>query len=80
MPSGPIYAIDQAFADPQVQQLGIAQKLGDVAYLGQPVTLSRTPSHVASHPPELGEHTVDVLHELGYDAADIEQLTQRGII
>ena len=80
VPSGPIYAIDQAFADPQVQQLGIAQKLGDVAYLGQPVTLSRTPSHVASHPPELGEHTVDVLHELGYDAADIDQLTQRGII
>ena len=80
VPSGPIYSIDQAFADPQVQQLGIAQKVGDVAYLGQPVTLSRTPSHVASHPPELGEHTVDVLHELGYDAAYIDQLTQRGII
>ena len=80
VPSGPIYSIDQAFADPQVQQLGIAQKVDDVAYLGQPVTLSRTPSHVASHPPALGEHTVDVLHELGYDADDIDRLTQRGII
>ena len=54
VPCGPIYSIDQAFADPQVQHLGIAQKVGDVAYLGQPVTLSRTPSQVISHPPALG--------------------------
>ena len=80
VPTGPIYNIDEAFADPQVQHLGIVQKVGDVAYLGQPVTLSRTPSRVAAHPPALGEHTVEVLRELGYGEADVEQLRNRGIV
>ena len=80
VPSGPIYSIDQAFADPQVSELGIVQKVGDVPYLGQPVTLSRTPSHVVSHPPDLGEHTAEVLHELGFSAAEIEQLSNQGIV
>jgi len=80
VPSGPIYSIDQAFADPQVRHLGIAETLDDTTYLGQPVTLSRTPSRVVSHPPELGEHTVDVLRELGYDDAGIERLKNQGIL
>jgi formyl-CoA transferase len=80
VPSGPIYSIDQAFADPQVRDLDIVQKVGDVPYLGQPVTLSRTPSHVVSHPPDLGQHTADVLREFGYDDAEIERLAGQGII
>ena len=80
VPSGPIYTIDQAFADPQAQHLGIVQKVGQTAYLGQPVTLSRTPSQVVSHPPALGEHTAQVLGELGYAPAAIEQLQKQGII
>ena len=80
VPCGPIYSIDQAFADPQARHLGIVQKIGDVAYLGQPVKLSRTPSHVSSHPPGLGEHTRDVLQELGYGAAEIERLVNQGIV
>ena len=80
VPCGPINNIGQAFEDPQAKHLGIAQKLGDVAYLGQPVNLSRTPSHVAAHPPALGEHTADILRELGLDAAAIEHLNQHGIV
>ena len=80
VPSGPIYAIDQAFSDPQVRRLGIVEKVGEVAYLGQPVTLSRTPSHVVSHPPALGEHTVEVLQGLGYDQAEIDRLKSQGIV
>jgi crotonobetainyl-CoA:carnitine CoA-transferase CaiB-like acyl-CoA transferase len=80
VPSGPIYSIDQAFADPQAQHLGIVQKVGDVAYLGQPVTLSRTPSHVVAHPPAQGEHTVEVLRELGLGDAEIEALQRQGIV
>ena len=80
VPSGPIYSIDQAFADPQVRHLGIAEKFGDVAYLAQPVTLSRTPSHVVAHPPALGEHTAEVLRELGYASETIELLMKQGIV
>jgi formyl-CoA transferase len=80
VPAGPIYSIDQAFADPQVRELDMVQKVGEVPYLGQPVTLSRTPSRVVSHPPALGEHTGDVLRELGYKDADIERLKNRGIV
>ncbi|MEQ1804125.1 MAG: CoA transferase [Burkholderiaceae bacterium] len=80
VPSGPIYAIDQAFADPQVQHLGIAQNLGGTAYLGQPVSLSRTPSRIVTHPPALGEHTNDVLRELGYSSSAIDQLKSQGIV
>ena len=80
VPCGPIHSIDKAFADPQARHLGIVQKVGEVPYLGQPVTLSRTPSHVVAHPPAQGEHTADVLRELGYAAAEIEQLVSRGIV
>jgi formyl-CoA transferase len=80
VPAGPIYTIDQAFGDPQVQQLDMVQKVGEVPYLGQPVTLSRTPSRVASHPPAQGEHTAEVLRELEYKDAEIEKLRNQGII
>jgi formyl-CoA transferase len=80
VPSGPIYSIDQAFGDPQVKSLGMVQKVGDIPYLGQPVTLSRTPSHAYAHPPKQGEHTAEVLRELGYRDGDIEQLRTKGIV
>jgi len=80
VPSGPIYAIDEAFGDPQVRALGIAQPLGATSYLGQPVTLSRTPSRVVAHPPALGEHTVEVLKELGYDDDATERLRSQTVI
>jgi crotonobetainyl-CoA:carnitine CoA-transferase CaiB-like acyl-CoA transferase len=80
VPTGPIYSIDQAFADPQAQSLGMVQKLGDVPYLGQPVTLSRTPSQPYAHPPKQGEHTADVLREFGYRDAEIADLRKKGIV
>jgi formyl-CoA transferase len=79
VPSGPIYAIDQMFADPQVQHLGIAQSVtkkdkSKMRLVGQPVTLSRTPSRLAVRPPELGEHTDAVLKEFGFSKRDIAGL------
>jgi len=65
VPCGPIYSIDRMFDDAQVQHLGIAQDVPDtgerkVRLVGQPFTLSRTPSRMAARPPETGEHTGDV--------------------
>jgi formyl-CoA transferase len=80
VPCGPIYSIDQAFADPQVKQLGMVHKVGEVPYLGQPVTLSRTPSKMVSHPPAQGEHTAQVLRELGYEEEKIQELRKKGIV
>ena len=80
VPCGPIYSIDQAFGDPQVKSLGMVQKVSEVPYLCQPVTLSRTPSTVVSHPPKHGEHTAEVLRELGYEAEKIDELRKKGIV
>jgi crotonobetainyl-CoA:carnitine CoA-transferase CaiB-like acyl-CoA transferase len=85
VPCGPIYSIDQSFADPQVKHLGVAQSLPKadgtpVAYVGQPIIASRTPSHVASHPPAAGEHTDAILADLGFDAAQIADLHARRIV
>jgi crotonobetainyl-CoA:carnitine CoA-transferase CaiB-like acyl-CoA transferase len=44
------------------------------------VTLSRTPARVVAHPPAQGEHTDDVLREIGYDAAGIARLRTQGIV
>jgi crotonobetainyl-CoA:carnitine CoA-transferase CaiB-like acyl-CoA transferase len=76
IPCGPIYKVDQAFADPQVRHVGIAQsvrsgRLGDITLLGQPFTLSRTPSSLAVSAPEYGEHTDEVLREAGFSEAEI---------
>jgi formyl-CoA transferase len=85
VPCGPIYAINEMFEDPQVKHLGIARRLnggnrGEVAYVAQPMTLSRTPSVLHSHPPAIGEHTEEVLAGLGLDAAEIAALRERQIV
>jgi crotonobetainyl-CoA:carnitine CoA-transferase CaiB-like acyl-CoA transferase len=84
VPCGPIYKVDEMFADPQVRHLGIAQKLNggnrEVAYVGQPMKLSRTPSRIVSHPPSLGEHTDEILREMGFDQAKIDDLRARQVI
>lgn len=79
VPAGVIYDIAQAFNDPQVQHLAIAQpvhskKLGDLTLMRQPITLSRTPSRLAVATPEFAEHTDEILAELGYAATEIAQL------
>jgi formyl-CoA transferase len=71
VPCGPIYALDEVFADPQVRHLGIAQPVAGTRVVGQGVKLSRTPSVPASPTPEIGQHTDEVLAEFGFTAAEI---------
>jgi len=85
VPCGPIYAINQVFDDPQVKHLGAAvsvnsPKLGEIRIVNQAVTLSRTPARMASAPPEVGEHTEEVLKELGYDKVAIDALRQKKVV
>jgi formyl-CoA transferase len=85
VPCGPIYAIDEMFADPQVRHLGIvrtvAKQTGEaLRVVGQPVRLSRTPSEIATPPPEAGEQTEEVLSEFGFGADEIESLRRSNVI
>jgi crotonobetainyl-CoA:carnitine CoA-transferase CaiB-like acyl-CoA transferase len=85
IPSGPIYRMDQVFADPQVKHLGVAAevespKLGKYKIISQPVKLSRTPAKLVTATPERGAHTDEVLREAGFDDAAIADLRKQGII
>ena len=85
IPCGPIYTIDQMFADPQVKHLGIAQTvqspaLGEISLVGQPFTMSRTPSSLATSAPEHGEHTDEILGELGFEADEIMRFKTGGAV
>jgi crotonobetainyl-CoA:carnitine CoA-transferase CaiB-like acyl-CoA transferase len=85
VPSGPIYTIDQMFADPQVKHVGMAQpvKTKDkkgMTLVGQPFALSRTPSRLMAPPPGLGEHTGAVLKEFGFSAKEIAKLREANAI
>jgi crotonobetainyl-CoA:carnitine CoA-transferase CaiB-like acyl-CoA transferase len=79
VPCGPIYSIDAVFADPQVEHLKIAREVKKkngsmLPVVGQPVSLSRTPSEITAPPPEAGEHTFEVLREFGFSDSEIEAL------
>jgi formyl-CoA transferase len=81
VPCGPIYSINQMFADPQVKHLGIAESAkrpdgSDETFVGQPFALSRTGSKIVATPPELGQHTDEVLKEFGFADNEIAALHQ----
>jgi crotonobetainyl-CoA:carnitine CoA-transferase CaiB-like acyl-CoA transferase len=85
VPSGPIYTIDQVFADPQVQHLGMAAPMrhpehGEVAVVNQAVALSRTPSVIDRPTPSPGAHTEQILVELGYDLPTVADLRKRRVV
>jgi formyl-CoA transferase len=86
VPCGPINNIEAVFAEPQTHHLGIARPvhhsmLGDISVVGQPFTLTAALQPDSMRPtPELGEHTDAILGELGYDAAAIAGLRERGAI
>jgi crotonobetainyl-CoA:carnitine CoA-transferase CaiB-like acyl-CoA transferase len=85
VPCGPIYKMDEVFADAQVKHLGVATevnhpRLGRFRILNQAVRLSRTPASLKTATPEIGQHTQEVLHELEYSDAEIAALRKQGVV
>lgn len=85
VPTGPIYRIDEMFADPQVEHLGMGptaehHTMGPVRLVGQGVKLSRTPFEMGEASPDAGQHTDSVLSEFGYNAETIAGFRARGVI
>ncbi len=85
IPSGPVYTMDQTFADPQVQALDMVQALsspsmGDFRLLNQAFRLSRTPTTNWTGIPEYGENTDEVLAEFGFSSDEIEKLKAAGVV
>ncbi len=85
VPCGPIYNIEQVYADPHVQSRDMAVELqhpkaGGIRNIGVAVKLSDTPGSVRTPAPLLGQHTDDVLAEFGYADADIAGLRQSGAL
>lgn len=76
---------EETFTDPQVNYNQMAvevdhARVGKLKVGGVPVKLKKTPGKVRLAPPILGQHTQEVLQELGYSDADMEQLRQQGVV
>lgn len=85
IPAGPIYTIDQVFADPQVRHLGMATpaehpRLGRTDLVASALNLSGVSKAIRNPTPDAGAHTAEVLLDLGYTDAEVEHLRSQGAI
>ncbi|HET6308690.1 MAG TPA: CaiB/BaiF CoA-transferase family protein [Rhodopila sp.] len=85
IPCGPIYSIDQVFADPQVKHLGMATKMqsphiGDKDVVASAINISGFSKAVRMHTPEAGEHSDEILKAVGYTDAELDDMRRKGVI
>jgi crotonobetainyl-CoA:carnitine CoA-transferase CaiB-like acyl-CoA transferase len=85
VPCGPVYQMDEVFADPQVEHLAMTEPvehptLGRLDILRNSVRMTDAPATVRTPSPDLGAHTDEVLAELGYPPAEVDRLRGRGVI
>jgi formyl-CoA transferase/CoA:oxalate CoA-transferase len=85
VPVGPIQTVDQALSDPQVIARGMVAELehptaGPIRIVGSPIRLTRTPTSVRMAPPLLGQHTDDILYELGLSGQEIASMRESGAV
>ncbi len=85
VPSGPILDVKQVYENEQIRHLKMAvpvkhPALGELLVQAPPVTLSRTPGGVRLPAPDTGEHSDEILAELGFSAADITSLRSDKVI
>jgi crotonobetainyl-CoA:carnitine CoA-transferase CaiB-like acyl-CoA transferase len=85
VPAAPLNTMDEVFKDPQVREYGFPievehPRMGKMQLVGSGVDLSRTPPAVTLPPPMLGEHTEEILEQLGYDRALVAKLREQGVV
>jgi crotonobetainyl-CoA:carnitine CoA-transferase CaiB-like acyl-CoA transferase len=85
IPASEVKDMEDLFSYPQVEARNMRETVthstaGDVDMPGSPMHLSKTPTVVRRPPPELGEHTAEILEEYGYSAEDIRQLREANAI
>jgi crotonobetainyl-CoA:carnitine CoA-transferase CaiB-like acyl-CoA transferase len=85
VPCGPIYSIDQVFADPQVKHLGMATSMhspviGDAEVVASAIGISGFSKDIRLATPEMGSSTDEVLASVGYSADEIAEMRKKGAI
>ncbi len=86
MPTGPVYRVDEVFADEQVRTLGMTRTVprpdgaADVEVLRTPLSFSDTPAAVRSGPPRAGAHGREILAEHGYSDTEAQALLDAGAV
>jgi crotonobetainyl-CoA:carnitine CoA-transferase CaiB-like acyl-CoA transferase len=85
VPAGPVYNVPEMFADEHIKQSHISKMVDDKqgkqkGFITQPAILSRTPADVVTTAPQWGEHTSEVLAEVGYTPEEIAKFYEQGVL
>jgi formyl-CoA transferase len=79
IPAGPINSITQALTDVQAQHRGMVRTIAGTPLVGSPVRVDGARADSALPPPRLGEHTQEVLADIGLEPSEIERLKADGV-